>query len=130
MNIPEETIDIIKPFISHFNKYKSPHLTKQNEKQLHQLLLFLYNDIHNSFKKVEKTDCCKGKSTKIETSSDRIVPDSYNSSVFPRYIRAYIEKNETGYITYESTIGGRAIKIIFTLFDAATATTDDGMARG
>jgi|688.fasta_scaffold276623_1 hypothetical protein len=118
MNIPEETIDIIKPFISHFNKYKSPHLTKKKEIQLHQLLLYLYNDIHTACNKVEKTDCFKGKFTKIESSLDRVVPDSYNSSVFPRYIRAYIEKNETGYITYECTIGGRAIKIIFTQFDA------------
>jgi len=154
MNIPEETIDIIKPFISHFNKYKSPHLTKKKEIQLHQLLLFLYNDIHNAFKsfrienaksnvafsvinahdvgvlnekrynKVEKTDCFVGKSTKIETSSDRIVPDSYNSSVFPRYIRTFIEKHETGYLTYECTIGGRAIKIIFTQFDATTRDDD------
>jgi len=120
MNIPEEILDIIKPFLSHFNKYKSPHLTKKKELQLHKLLLSLYNDIHTAFKKVEllpKTECLY---KKIKTSSDRIEPDSYNSSIFPRYIRAFIEKNETGYLTYESTIGGRAIKIIFTQFDAQT----------
>ena len=116
MNIPEETTDIIKPFLSHFSKYKSSPLTKKNEKNLHQLLLSLYNDIHTSFKKVEKTDI-EYYSTKIETKSDRVVPDSYNSSVFPRYIRDYIEKNETGYLTYKCTIGGRVIKIIFTLFN-------------
>jgi hypothetical protein len=120
MNIPEETTDIIKPFLSHFNKYKSSPLTNKNEKQLHQLLLSLYNDIHTSFTKVEKTETdtdIEYYSTKIENKSDRVVPDSYNSSIFPRYIRAYIEKNETGYLIYKCTIGGRVIKIIFTLFN-------------
>jgi hypothetical protein len=119
MNFSDETTEIIKPFLSNFNKYKSEQLSRNNEKQLNTILLTLYNDIYNSYKKVELlkgTNCFKGHYHKIEKKSDKIIPLSYDSTIFPQHIRSYIEENERSYLNYKCKIGGRDIKIIFTIF--------------
>ena len=126
MNIPDETSELIQPFLSNFNKYKSNPLNKKEEKQLTMLLSSLYNDIDNSYKKTELLDKKSfiGNTIIINSNNnktaDRLLPNSYNSSIFPRYIRNYLEKNEKQYIIYECKINERAIKLIFTLF-----TSDD-----
>ena len=122
MDFQEETSELINPFLSHFNKYKTSVLNKKSEKQLHSILLSLYNDIHTSFKKVELIET-KREHVQIEHDSDKIKPDSYTSYVFPPHIRAYIDKNEIGYIIYHCNIGGRKIKIIFTLFSSDDLNT-------
>ena len=118
MDIPYETTELVKLFLSQFNKYKSDKLSKKNEKQLNLILISLYNDINNAFKKVELMDkaCFIAKQIKIKNNSDRIIPDSYNSSIFPQHIRTYIEQNETSYDIYSCNIDGRDIRLIFTVF--------------
>ena len=115
MDIPEETSELVKVFLSHFNKYKSDTLSKKNEKQLNLMLTNLYNEINNAFKKVELMDksCFVAKQIQIKSSSDRLIPDAYNSSIFPQHIRKYIEQNETVYDIYQCTIDGRDIRLIF-----------------
>jgi len=119
MNIPEEKLDYIKPFLSHFNKYKSTLQSKKNEKQLSVLLMCFYNDIQTAFKKVEllsksKPDYFKGEY--IKTEQKKIPSDIYTQTIIPDDIKKYIIKNEKGQLVYRAVLGGRPIKIIFALF--------------
>lgn len=129
MNFSDETTKLIKPFLSNFNKYKSQQLSRKDEKQLNTILLTLYNDINNSYKIVDllsETNCFKGyihkinndniSNHKISNKSNNIKPQSYDTNIFPQHIRSYIEENERSYLNFSCTIGGREIKIIFTIF--------------
>jgi len=131
MDIPEETSELVKIFLSHFNKYKSDPLSKKNEKQLNLFLSNLYNAINNAFTKVELMDksCFVAKQIQIKSSSDRIIPDSYNSSIFPQRIRNYIEKHETDYDIYQCTIDGRDIRLIFANGGSAKTNGLNGYVR-
>ena len=115
MNFPDETSEMIKPFLSHFNKYKSKPLSRTDDKKLNLILLNIYNDIHNAYKKVDllsETDCFKS------VVDDDNKPDNYDAKYFPQQIRSYIEKHSSSSssVTYNCPIGERKIKIVFTLF--------------
>jgi hypothetical protein len=112
MDFSDEKSELIKPFLSHFNKYKSKPLSKKDEKHLNIILLSLYNDIHKAYKKVDllfDTDCFK-------SVEEYYRPDNYDTKFFPKLIKSYIDTHPASFINYKCSIGERKIKIVFIIF--------------
>lgn len=111
-----ETGEFINSFIPTFKKGKR---TQQKSKEYNKILKILYNDIYSAYMNLRKTSCRKSYLNKITTNDLSKKPEMYNGNTrfFPSDIKKYINENEKYQLTFKCKVGGRDIRIYFTLFN-------------
>jgi hypothetical protein len=113
MNFSQQSAPFIKTF-AHCPT-KAP-LSKALEKDCDAILISLYKDLREAQEHVFQQTCFKYSLTKVEADTPR--PDLYNSRYFPTHIQKYISDNEQQQLAFTcGQVGGREIKLYFTLFD-------------
>ena len=115
MFIKKTSGEFINSFIPTFKKNKK---SSPKSKEYNNILKILYNDIYTAYINPRKTSCKKSNLNKITIKEVSKKPEMYNSNTrfFPLEIKKYINENEKYQLIYNCKVGGRDIRIYFTLF--------------
>lgn len=116
MFIKKTSGEFINSFIPTFKKNKK---SSPKSKEYNNILKILYNDIYTAYINPRKTSCKKSNLNKITIKEVSKKPEMYNSNTrfFPLEIKKYINENEKYQLIYNCKVGGRDIRIYFTLFN-------------
>ena len=125
MNFSSNVSELMKPFIKSFGKCDKATLSSEDNKAFHAILNTLYEDIVDSTDNVFADGCFKHKVLKNKdkdnksSNEDTIKrPSDFTSKYFPIQIQNYIKENELYQLLFScGNVGGREIKVYFTLFD-------------
>ena len=113
MNFSQQSAPFIKTFAQ--CPSKAP-LSKALAKDCDAILISLYKDLRAAQAHVFQQTCFKYSLTAVGADTPR--PDLYNSRYFPTHIQKYISDNEQQQLAFTcGQVGGREIKLYFTLFD-------------
>ena len=126
MNFSSNVSELMKPFIKSFGKCDKATLSSEDNKAFHAILNTLYEDIVDSTDNVFASGCFEhkvlqnkvGKDGKSSAESKIKRPNDFTSKYFPIQIQNYIKENELYQLLFScGNVGGREIKVYFTLFD-------------
>ena len=115
MQFDKDSSTIIKHIIPNIKKigaYKSLQTNIKLKNSLENLILFLYDEIHQANLYVKKNISDKLNPT---LSEKIITPSIYGGKYFPQVIKTYIETNLKYQLTYQQRFRNKTFKIIFGL---------------
>ena len=120
MNFTQETENIMKPFISKFDKFLVKK-TPIQQKKMDNMLKILYNEIKLAFIWANAAKTLQSIKTHFKEGGGpkNIIPAwiMHESKYIPKNISNYVVENVKGYVIYKISVGDRDVEIYFGLLN-------------